>query len=370
MSTHHRITTDILREAADWFIRVRSAEPDSEEYIAWLKWLESDPAHREAFDQIQETWDVSGALDAAPWPTTEELALNDERLDIRMNREDKTLGAPGSYHLTKAYSRFAWGALAVSLVLAVAITLIVRLIGIMNPEGGEANTVERFKTNRGESQSAVLGDGSRIELGGLTSVTVKYTQKNRVVIADEGEAFYKVQRDRTRPFVVRSGPVQVTAVGTAFSVRREGEWVTVTVSEGMIEVTADAAWQRNLGDWLDVANTHDRQARIVRAEAGERVRYANGKLSVIAESVQTEVATAWRRGRLTFNDEPLRVVVANLNRYSSREIVLGDPALNELRFTGTVFDDGVDDWLDGITFVFPVRLKEISDHRIMIEPVR
>jgi transmembrane sensor len=167
-------------------------------------------------------------------------------------------------------------------------------------------------------------------------------------MAEDGEAFYSVSKDPSRPFVVRAGPVTVIAVGTAFTVRRAGESVSVIVTEGAVDVSAE-----------NVA---------VRAAAGQRVRYDHGELSRPVEVASADVATSWRDGRLQFVDEPLRLVIASVNRYSERDVLISDPSIEELRFTGTVFPNGVDTWLQGVASVFPVRIVPIDKRRVMIEP--
>jgi transmembrane sensor len=331
MHTPTSVAPSLLQEAAEQFVRVRTAAEDSEEHAQWLAWIEADPAHRHAFAEIQQAWDVAGEIKSPPWPRAEELS------------------SPAPATFPRSFSRRPAWAVAASVAVAVAAFF------TLKPDSGrDANT--QFATARGEQKSTVLSDGSRIELGGQTSVAVNFTPAQRLVVAQEGEAFYNVAPDAGRPFVVQAGPVTVKALGTAFSIRHEGEAVSVVVTEGSVEVTCGAA--------------HDDaglKPAVVRAEAGERVRFDRGQRIPVVEPVKTELTNAWRRGRLRFENEPLRVVVATLNRYSSREIVLGDSALGELTFTGTVFDDRVEDWLTGVQVVFPVRLEDAGRGRVRIE---
>ena len=64
--------------------------------------------------------------------------------------------------------------------------------------------------------------------------------------------------------------------------------------------------------------------------------------------VDPQMATAWRAGRLEFAGDSLATVIASVNRYSVRPIVLEDPALAQLTFTGTVFVDAIDASLDAM----------------------
>jgi transmembrane sensor len=200
-----------------------------------------------------------------------------------------------------------------------------------------------------------LPDGSTIELGGRSAVSVLYTRQNRLLIAEDGEAFYRVHKDRARPFVVRAGRLTATAVGTAFSVRREGESVSVLVTEGVVDIRLDP--QAGAGS----------APAPLRAAAGQRVRYDRGRLSAAPlPSAGADAGAAWRAGRLQFIDEPLRLVVASINRYADQEIVIADAAAEELRFTGTVFTPHLDDWLAAIATVYHVQVTKGADKRVLI----
>jgi transmembrane sensor len=159
---------------------------------------------------------------------------------------------------------------------------------------------------------------------------------------------------------VQAGPVTVTAIGTKFTVRRDGEAVSVMVAEGVVEVSADPSVRA-----LPTGETRTR-ALVLRARAGERVRFDRGELAQTVENLRTDIATSWRFGRLEFVDEPLRLVVAGVSRYSSREIIIDDPAIAELRFTGTVFENQIPAWLKGVESVFDVKVVELDAHRILI----
>ena len=72
-------------------------------------------------------------------------------------------------------------------------------------------------------------------------------------------------------------------------------------------------------------------------------------------------AASWRNGILKYEREPLSAVAADLNRYSPRKIVITDPAIAQLPFTGTVFSTSIDDALQALTDVFPIVLVKKPD---------
>jgi transmembrane sensor len=325
-------STEVLEQAADWFFRVRSADVDADVHSQWLVWIEADPAHRAAFAEVQQTWDTVGSMEAPPA----------ERVQIVSDRAPAK-GSPGWLRSN------GWRAMAAGVL--VAGVLGVWLAGDLGPH-------EKIVTGRGEQQSTVLSDGSRVELGGLTAIEVQFTAERRVVVADEGEAFYRVSHDPKRPFVVEAGPVRVTAIGTAFSVRREGGRVSVVVNEGIVDVAEKNGPSPGSGTAA--------AAPVIRVKAGQRVQYDGEQLSAAARALSTEPGSVWRRGLLRFEDEPLATVVASLNRYSPRRIVLQDHELESLRFTGTVYDDSVDDWLAGVGNLYPVEVSGAGEGPVVI----
>ena len=83
-------------------------------------------------------------------------------------------------------------------------------------------------------------------------------------------------------------------------------------------------------------------------------------------ATETSVPVTWRTGRLDFQDEPLSVVIANVNRYAAHEIVIADPEIGARRFTGTVFADSVEDWMKGTLDLFALRAEPDADGRLLL----
>jgi len=59
-------------------------------------------------------------------------------------------------------------------------------------------------------------------------------------------------------------------------------------------------------------------------------------------------------------------VVADVGRYTARDIQIADPALEELRITGTVLEHNLDGWLASLEEAFPLTVTRNSDGTIVI----
>ena len=126
------------------------------------------------------------------------------------------------------------------------------------------------------------------------------------MVLARGEAFFEAAHDAARPFVVEADGTRVRAVGTKFDIRREPDLVRVTLLEGRVQVAnADQPASTTLSP---------NQQLTVTAKGVSPVRQAD-----VAE------ASAWTSGRLIFHETPLEDAVAEVNRYSSRKLVLDVP---------------------------------------------
>ena len=297
-----------LEAAADWLIRLNDAPGDEALIAAWLQWCDEDRDNLPAFKRTQAVWQA-----AAP--------MQEPRRTVRTTLKP-------------------WFAMAATVVLGGAATL-----AWFSARHSLDSGQQSYSTPIAGRGQSVLPDGSKVDLGAGSRITTQYSDTTRGVTVDSGEAFFSVKKDARRPFVVTAGNLRVIAVGTAFDVRRAGDQVVVAVEEGKVRVSDTA------GSGPDLAAVG----------AGEQAVYREKVRSLALGQIKLADAASWRDGILKYEHEPLSVVVADLNRYSTRKIVIGDPSIASLPFTGTVFSTHIDDALHAFSDVFPVTLIEHAD---------
>jgi transmembrane sensor len=154
-------------------------------------------------------------------------------------------------------------------------------------------------------------------------------------------------------------------------VTRDSDRVVVAVTDGTVEVTTlkPGHARRSLNHAFAPIPALT-PIRIYRGE--EVVLRDNGALSPV-RLTDTHAATAWIHGRLIFENQPLRYVIETVDRYSSLRITVS-PSAGGLRFSGIVFEDEVDEWLQGLEKIFPVTIEDrgvsVCVHLRDSEPVR
>jgi transmembrane sensor len=111
-----------------------------------------------------------------------------------------------------------------------------------NPQVAEKNVFN----NTEEIMELVLGDGSQVFLEPKSSIFFKETfDDSQRIVALEGEAFFTVSRDTSRPFLVKTNEVTTKVLGTSFTVSAfpDQDNITVSVVTGKVSVITN---QENL----------------------------------------------------------------------------------------------------------------------------
>ncbi len=327
------VTAHQLEQAAEWLQRLQDSPCDEHLLNEWLKWCGAAPGNLDAFEQMQAMWE---AFD------TPEVVTAANRLRAQRGTAVQRQARPHLHSFARAAS-----ALLVVGIVALACAHAWRVYF--------ESPAQVLTTNAAEQGSQILADGSRVELGAKTRIVTQFTQTQRLVAVESGEALFDVVKDAQRPFIVQAGAVRVTAVGTAFTVRRSSDRTVVAVSEGVVRVAPSEEGDR-AGD-APLAAAHQVQLR-----AGEQAAFTPSTRSFSIVPVDPQVAIARVEGVLSFVDEPLSAVVADVNRYAPYSIVIVDPALEHRAFTGTVYQDRIDDWLRALEEVFPMRVVKHGEN--------
>jgi transmembrane sensor len=303
----------IVAEASAWFIEFRAGDVNGEARLHFIEWLRRSPEHIQAYLEVSGAWSELPASDA------------DGRLDIAAliararDEADVIVLSPGSVrpspNSSLAEPSTSWRRPGRA-VLATAAVVVLAAITFLFWAGNDAGV--SYSTAIGEQRTIRLADGSTVELNSRSRVQVRLTDHQRNVALLEGQALFRVAKDKQRPFIVRAGDAQVRAVGTEFDVYRKPGATVVTVVEGRVE-------------------TYDGSSG---AGAAAIVLSAGEQLTVLPHTVtkptrtDTLVATAWVQKRLIFEETPLRDVAEEFNRYSRRPLSIDDDELRKLTISG------------------------------------
>ena len=317
-------------EAAAWLARRDGPAWQPSDEAELSQWIAASTAHRVAYLRLQSVWDKADRL----------RALGPESLVGDVPGGESTAPAEAGAALRRRPMRLC-AAAAAALVAATSLWFGLR-------------AGEQYATPVGGFERIPLADGSHVELNTDTELELAYSDSVRRIELDKGEAFFKVAKDQSRPFVVVAGRFRVVAVGTAFSVRVDSDEVAVVVSEGKVRVEQPGARSAPVAPVLVAAG------QVADAQPASTV-----VTPVSAAEVERQLG--WRDGLLIFERRPLRDVAAEFNRYNQRQLVVADPAIADVMVGGTFRATNLDGFLRLLELGFDIKAVPDGSKRIVLE---
>ncbi len=314
----NRESSTVRDEAATWFVRMQEAPLSAGQQAEFDAWRHQHPLHQEEFDLLQGLWSATDLLPRA--------------------RLQALCESPPARAKRRPLLRYALAAGVVAVAVALGLGL---FSGLNHPAPYSAT----FVTVLGERRQVALPDGSIIDLDSRSRVRVNYQPDRRTVELEQGEAMFSVEHDSSRPFIVQAGVGKVTVTGTRFDVRRDPTQTRVVVEAGTVKVQG-----RDAGDAEFVSVT---------AGLGTQVD-AQGRVAA-AQAVNAEELTAWRSGKLVFNNASLAEVVAQVSRYRDKPLSVATPAVGNLRLTSVFKTNDTDALLKALPSILPVAVRSRAD---------
>ena len=354
-------STRIERTAAAWLARRDGEDWQASAEAEFQAWLCESTAHRVAFLRLQSAWAQSGRLKALgagiepgviPVPGLWTRPAGD-RLPREVAPEATGAGAPPDLRNLEFAPRPAARASRTPRYAGAGVAV---LLALLLGWGWQRQTsVEQasFLTAMGDLRTVPLSDGSSAVLSSDSRMQVALSRSERRIDLDRGEAFFEVSKDARRPFVVSAGGRQVVAVGTRFSVRRDGADLRVVVTEGTVRLQS-------------AADARPGQTPTTLLQAGSvALATAQGLLVRSGTVEEAERQLDWRGGYLTFHDTSLQEAAAEFNRYNPRKIVVADAAAGAIRVGGNFRWNNTDAFVRLLEQGFDVRAEPHADRIVL-----
>lgn len=286
------------RQAADWLARLHADDRSSADEAGFSSWVAADPRNAETFERASSVWDSLGGLPREP----------------------------------RAQSN------GISRRMVLAGTAVLAVVGATTLGWQEVGAVE-YETAVGEQRRVVLADGTRVMLDTATSIRFVDEAKMRTLQLIMGRIDVEIAAD-PRPFVIDAGKRRALSRKARLDVRRDGEAVAMTTIAGQASLSAAGV--------------------PVVVDVGERIAVAEDQ-SYAVDRPELNDLTAWQTGRLAFRDETLATAVAEMNRYSTRPLVLSDPEAARLRLSGVYRVGDPEAFAQSLAVLLPVRVQATPD---------
>lgn len=314
----HRATAHAWRSLLD------SGEATDADREAFAVWMSASEEHASAFEQAESSWASLGFLRR---DLVDEAMYRPSGWDTIRLRTRRLLGGFGRI--------YGQPVTAAALLLVIGVTL--------------SSTVlfdkERqiYSTQKSETKTFALNDGTSITLSAATSVVITYSDRSRQALLEDGAVFFDIEPDG-RPFLVRTRQAKVEVTGTAFEVAAYAKRTQIAVEEGTVSVSSES-------------QSHVEAQPVVELRAGQGV---SARLEGVEapHDVQPGDLASWRTSRLSYQGVSLADVVADANRYLDTPFTLSSPGLADLTVTASFELDNLEQGIRNLQFVMPVTISE------------
>jgi transmembrane sensor len=330
-SEDEQMRATIAEQASEWFVTNDEAPLSPQQSTELVAWLRASPAHVEEFLGVAAVARDLHAAGTDPECSVDTLLARvhaDEQRPLQSLRS-RVFAALRNGLLTR------WQTAAIALTAA-GVAGLALFAWSLRPQGlvpvAPDVTALHFQTRHGEQQTYRLPDNSLLHLNTESAATVRYSQKERLVVLTSGEANFEVTHEANRTFRVLARAARIVDLGTRFDVRLTPGATVVTVVAGRVAVEPSP-----------VPGT-DGMGPVQLGE-NQQISVVEGRWPATPVTVDAERATAWLHRQIAFDHEPLARVAAEFNRYSPKPIEITAPALRDLEVSGVFSTDDPEEFL-------------------------
>ena len=193
------------------------------------------------------------------------------------------------------------------------------------------------RTATGEQRTLRLNDGTLINLNTHSAVDVRFDEKQRLVVLQEGEILVETGHGDARPFIVETREGSMRALGTRFLVKREEQGTRLSVLQSAV-----------------AAHPQSNPDELILREGQQMLIRNDGLGPVTALNLG---ADAWTRGMLVVDNARLEDLIHEIGRYRPGHLGVA-PEVADLRITGSFPLRDTDLALSALLPTLPVQIEQ------------
>lgn len=214
----------------------------------------------------------------------------------------------------------------------IAFGLLSFLVYFIISQSGSEPSYQSFLGQAGERTEINLQDGSKIILNGEGKLLVSNDFDRERKVKLEGEAFFQVSKDLSRPFEIQSPQLTTTVLGTSFIINASlGSQEKVSVKSGKVQVRS---------------NSNSSEVILTK---GEQTNWSGGRLSLTSIQDQDQ-EFGWLQGKLVFRNETLPEISKKLENWYGIKVSIEGSKDTDCKITGTYSNLSIQELMELIQF--------------------
>ncbi|MDR1746116.1 MAG: FecR domain-containing protein [Tannerella sp.] len=320
-------------------IRYLDGSATQEEKQTLLQWLKTSDTNRDEFAQTRDIWLLSGVA----------LSENETDTDVALDRfRERILLMYSRMQPVRRPLKWWYSAAAVLLIL----------LGMGYWFASQKNApteviaVQKQLIAQNDKERFTLSDGTVVWLNAKSQLTCPETfVEDRRIVSLEGEGYFEVAEDKTKPFVVQAGSIAIEVLGTAFNIAnyRSDSIIETVLVRGSVQVAGTSLGDniRLKPDQMLVCGKTGKDAEVSATNAKRRAD--------------------WTKDRLVFDNDCLADILVSMESWYKVRIKCPESFARRTRMSLTIRDEGIEEILRAMALIVPIRYS-VRGNEVSITP--
>lgn len=269
-----------------------------------------------------------------------------QKMVIRAGVEKKTFSSPGGY-------RKNYGWLKAAAVFLLSAVIVFSIYKIANPDWFDRQELVFIEktTAKGQKSTITLSDGTiiRLNAGSKLKYPEQFSKSSREVFLS-GEAFFTVRKDPKRPFIVKTGDLTTTVLGTSFNISayQDESEIHVAVVSGKVSVTKNN-------------ESEDENKDVLILRPNEVASFNPAKEILAKEKKDISHLTDWTNGILRFRNMHFNEAAKELEKWYGVKVTVQGDKLDDCIIEGGYKELSLHKVLEALQFTFNIRFEYTVD---------
>lgn len=309
-----KIDQNILNQAAEWVIKIRSTALTLQEQQEFEQWKSQSKQHQQAWQRAQR---LMATLQVLP-DNMQQILLEGQQQHTQI------------------------------LPKLMIITGLAVMVGYFWQSSLYTRWSSDYSTQVGEQKKVILQDGTQLYLNTNTALDVHFTAQQRLITLHYGEISIQTGHEintKYRPFIVENRDVTMQALGTIFNVRQtqKNHQTCLSVIESAVKITSKL----------------QRYSHIIKA--GEQYCFDQNQIKQNLEPIQL----VWQQQVIMAYEMPLQDLVKELSRYHKGYIHL-DSKIAQLKVSGSFPTQDTEKLSYALQSSYPITVQQYLAGRVIV----
>lgn len=212
--------------------------------------------------------------------------------------------------------------------------------------------VKEIRAGHGEMKRITLGDSTVVILNANSTLRYRHEFQRGASreVELEGNAFFTVKKDRlSAPFVIHTGSLAVTVLGTELNVDARSAAAEVALASGKVKVQGN-------GQHSDV----------VYLQPGEKIALDTLSHQLVKTKTNPALYNAWTKGEWNFQQTTLEEITGLIGEYYGTQTIFRHPANKRLRINAVLPVSNLENLVSVIARTLQIKIA-VLDNQLIVQ---